>query len=103
MPLLGRLRKVPGRVLPVSAARLAHTLRPGALAVATQVPKQARRPDQLRRPEPMDGRLCRSEEHTSELQSLMRISYAVFCLTKKKSPTTSTTFDRITAYQRSED
>src|SRR3546814_4477853 len=33
---------------------------------------------------------CRSEEHTSELQSLMRISYAVFCLnTKKKAiPTT---------------
>src|SRR3546814_2189263 len=30
------------------------------------------------------GRLCiRSEEHTSELQSLMRISYAVFCLKKK--------------------
>src|SRR3546814_2035960 len=27
----------------------------------------------------------RSEEHTSELQSLMRISYAVFCLTKKKA------------------
>src|SRR3546814_1225192 len=30
--------------------------------------------------------LLRSEEHTSELQSLMRISYAVFCL-KKKKPT----------------
>src|SRR3546814_5796115 len=29
-------------------------------------------------------RLSRSEEHTSELQSLMRISYAVFCLKKKK-------------------
>src|SRR3546814_1270926 len=29
--------------------------------------------------------LTRSEEHTSELQSLMRISYAVFCLKKKKS------------------
>src|SRR3546814_9870864 len=29
-------------------------------------------------------RLNRSEEHTSELQSLMRISYAVFCLKKKK-------------------
>src|SRR3546814_10087503 len=28
---------------------------------------------------------ARSEEHTSELQSLMRISYAVFCLTKKKN------------------
>src|SRR3546814_1736923 len=32
-----------------------------------------------------DGKTkARSEEHTSELQSLMRISYAVFCLTKKK-------------------
>src|SRR3546814_5743574 len=31
----------------------------------------------------LDG-VKRSEEHTSELQSLMRISYAVFCLTKKK-------------------
>src|SRR3546814_2302038 len=30
--------------------------------------------------------LDRSEEHTSELQSLMRISYAVFCLKKKKTP-----------------
>src|SRR3546814_4250105 len=30
------------------------------------------------------GGLFRSEEHTSELQSLMRISYAVFCLQKKK-------------------
>src|SRR3546814_4237157 len=29
----------------------------------------------------------RSEEHTSELQSLMRISYAVFCLNKKKTKT----------------
>src|SRR3546814_5193713 len=30
-------------------------------------------------------RALRSEEHTSELQSLMRISYAVFCLKKKKN------------------
>src|SRR3546814_2024215 len=30
-----------------------------------------------------DGRIGRSEEHTSELQSLMRTSYAVFCLKKK--------------------
>src|SRR3546814_909559 len=30
--------------------------------------------------------MARSEEHTSELQSLMRISYAVFCLTKKTKP-----------------
>src|SRR3546814_1484643 len=32
----------------------------------------------------------RSEEHTSELQSLMRISYAVFCLKKKKQTITKT-------------
>src|SRR3546814_2351002 len=32
----------------------------------------------------------RSEEHTSELQSLMRISYAVFCLKKKKNRTDNT-------------
>src|SRR3546814_9257539 len=32
----------------------------------------------------------RSEEHTSELQSLMRISYAVFCLKKKNKNTTNT-------------
>src|SRR3546814_4504262 len=32
--------------------------------------------------------MVRSEEHTSELQSLMRISYAVFCLKKKNKKTT---------------
>src|SRR3546814_6203306 len=37
--------------------------------------------------------LLRSEEHTSELQSLMRISYAVFCLTKQ---TSILSYDRIT-------
>src|SRR3546814_7180738 len=36
------------------------------------------------RPWPVMGACFRSEEHTSELQSLMRISYAVFCLKKKK-------------------
>src|SRR3546814_3612480 len=36
------------------------------------------------RTEPCFDELARSEEHTSELQSLMRISYAVFCLKKKK-------------------
>src|SRR3546814_7546239 len=33
-----------------------------------------------------DSAASRSEEHTSELQSLMRISYAVFCLKKTKNP-----------------
>src|SRR3546814_13693302 len=40
-------------------------------------PARDREPDEIRRS-------ARSEEHTSELQSLMRISYAVFCLKKKK-------------------
>src|SRR3546814_7505795 len=46
------------------------------------------RPDRgvRRRPHPAD----RSEEHTSELQSLMRTSYAVFCLTKKQQRNTNT-------------
>src|SRR3546814_8507888 len=59
-----------------------------------------RRPDRRKRAKPLEFRTqiatirplsaalgpaedCRSEEHTSELQSLMRISYAVFCLKKK--------------------
>src|SRR3546814_2715496 len=44
----------------------------------------------------------RSEEHTSELQSLMRISYAVFCL-KKKKDTTKTFTNEHTQSQSSED
>src|SRR3546814_5848679 len=39
---------------------------------------------------PMSYSPNRSEEHTSELQSLMRISYAVFCLKKKKKKNTQT-------------
>src|SRR3546814_1624499 len=46
--------------------------------------KSARRTGRGRRREPVRvERAIRSEEHTSELQSLMRISYAVFCLKKK--------------------
>src|SRR3546814_4600777 len=37
------------------------------------------------------GLMQRSEEHTSELQSLMRISYAVFCLKKKRTTKQKTT------------
>src|SRR3546814_4292953 len=48
-------------------------------------------PDGAEQPhEGRDAAYCRkhrSEEHTSELQSLMRISYAVFCLKKKKTQT----------------
>src|SRR3546814_20821086 len=53
-------------------------------------PPAARRVQARRQPPRSHARFCRShrptrsEEHTSELQSLMRISYAVFCLKKKK-------------------
>src|SRR3546814_6601318 len=42
------------------------------------------------RQQPADPAVVRSEEHTSELQSLMRISYAVFCLKKKIHNRTTT-------------
>src|SRR3546814_5579975 len=59
---------------------LGHPLRRrrGPLAVGDDHPQHAKRPDE------QDDEEVRSEEHTSELQSLMRISYAVFCLKKKK-------------------
>src|SRR3546814_6065360 len=59
--------------------RIALERSPG---VEHRVLRRAGRPDQVRDD---GGRARRSEEHTSELQSLMRISYAVFCLKKKKT------------------
>src|SRR3546814_9411901 len=51
----------------------------------------ANRPTRRRPAAPATAvRRDRSEEHTSELQSLMRISYAVFCLKKKKTTTLHT-------------
>src|SRR3546814_8424208 len=41
----------------------------------------------------VDGDIGKSEEHTSALQSLMRISYAVFCLKKNNTITYTTTLD----------
>src|SRR3546814_8056836 len=57
------------------AARRAAYFDPYHAALAAEIAR-------LRRGHP---RVVRSEEHTSELQSLMRISYAVFCLKKKKT------------------
>src|SRR3546814_6116731 len=48
-----------------------------------------------------DADAIRSEEHTSELQSLMRISYAVFCLKKKKTQNKITT--QVTTTQNTSD
>src|SRR3546814_5433607 len=47
-----------------------------------------------------DKSLPRSEEHTSELQSLMRISYAVFCLKKKNKQTTSRCKGKTTPHKK---
>src|SRR3546814_5186096 len=54
-------------------------------ALAESIPKDTR-PEWLIRAIELNKR---SEEHTSELQSLMRISYAVFCLKKKKNKNTT--------------
>src|SRR3546814_4091438 len=51
-----------------------------SVASALSAAGRAGRPSVTRRP---SHKASRSEEHTSELQSLMRISYAVFCLKKK--------------------
>src|SRR3546814_1755328 len=72
-PSLRRRNRARGRARSKArASRRASTLRRGA---ASPRPRERR----CRRSR------GRSEEHTSELQSLMRISYAVFCLKKKKT------------------
>src|SRR3546814_6716610 len=48
----------------------------------------------------LPGNHPRSEEHTSELQSLMRISYAVFCLTKKNNYRTTISNKKLNKKQR---
>src|SRR3546814_6564099 len=66
----------------VPCARTARLLRDGACLHGRL--RHPRLPDRAE-PQPDLQGLWRSEEHTSELQSLMRISYAVFCLKKKKN------------------
>src|SRR3546814_10339390 len=79
-------RRQPGRLAPGEVAcRLAEMMlrrRLGAVdAVAPFGHVQIHFQDPALRPQHLEQR---SEEHTSELQSLMRISYAVFCLKKKQ-------------------
>src|SRR3546814_4129713 len=67
-------------VLPATRGKIFD--RTGTVVLATSIPAQAiwAIPDDAGNASPEQ---LRSEEHTSELQSLMRISYAVFCLKKK--------------------
>src|SRR3546814_9538238 len=55
-------------------------------------------PFEAPRPVSVYGLTGRSEEHTSELQSLMRISYAVFCLKKKNQPKVQTLIPQLNIY-----
>src|SRR3546814_9693274 len=66
-----------GRSLGVADINVAAAFSASALLWVIAAPFWAKRSDRHGR------RAMRSEEHTSELQSLMRISYAVFCLKKK--------------------
>src|SRR3546814_10377459 len=76
-------------VASIDAAKMPNRRRVGVNVMGCGPPFDRRRsPEQVAAEE--GGRLPalrRSEEHTSELQSLMRISYAVFCLKKKKKTT----------------
>src|SRR3546814_5412931 len=69
----------PRRIVPIALVRGARLLRFAVGAPAALLIKIVETD-----PIPQRARVERSEEHTSEPQSLMRISYAVFCLKKKK-------------------
>src|SRR3546814_9667999 len=83
-----RLRRVRTGDRPVMVAD-EHRFNAARLEIAQQPQRflKKRRVDRALRHEHIVQRKDRSEEHTSELQSLMRISYAVFCLKKKKKTT----------------
>src|SRR3546814_2623548 len=92
------VREVPGRVH--EAGQLHHPLHPIEVAAAGRLhlghdvdgAEPGGRLPVLQRQARAELAL-RSEEHTSELQSLMRISYAVFCLKKKNKQNTATSLD----------
>src|SRR3546814_6382279 len=92
-PVRTALVRFAGGVEPRAQTHPAHALPPGARAARDRrrgaVGRGAARRLASRRPARPDAAVARcrgrSEEHTSELQSLMRISYAVFCLKKKKT------------------
>src|SRR3546814_6866356 len=71
----------------IGAAKAERSLK-AAILVENHAGRDQRGPRQMIG-EPIGGAPIRSEEHTSELQSLMRISYAVFCLKIKINITTN--------------
>src|SRR3546814_6398924 len=85
-PVEGQLHRMAGAEgRPPQARGLAGEGAPEGDPEGTRVGAQQRQGRPLQgQGAPGADRGARSEEHTSELQSLMRISYAVFCLKKKK-------------------
>src|SRR3546814_4412519 len=83
-PVIVRLRRHHGHTATAAAFR---SLKENLLAVLRHIDRY------------QHGIGWRSEEHTSELQSLMRISYAVFCLNKKNRQTHATVQYTTTQYE----
>src|SRR3546814_9532415 len=82
----GRVAAIEMRVR-LDSHRLIEEFMIAANVAAAKELERLRQPCMYRvhdKPDPVRLAALRSEEHTSELQSLMRISYAVFCLTKKR-------------------
>src|SRR3546814_5648224 len=75
--------------VPVAADRPLRQQRQGDDRCARSLDPPAAHPRARRDRRNVGTRVGRSEEHTSELQSLIRISYAVFCLKKKTDHTTT--------------
>src|SRR3546814_5989461 len=80
------IRAIDHRLEPLAVHRHVDFAEIGALGVQQHLRTRAIGAEGLR--------INRSEEHTSELQSLMRISYAVFCLKKKNKKKRTKTYNR---------
>src|SRR3546814_11750234 len=89
LPIWSQRRRSP-RDGPVPCREPSRLCRPTATSAdpaANELSPPQLTPYPTSRMHPRRNEDLRSEEHTSELQSLMRISYAVFCLKKKKTQT----------------
>src|SRR3546814_4285598 len=76
------------------ARRVGFQVNPSASRFST-LTRNASSPDTIGPPSAAANCVSRSEEHTSELQSLMRTSYAVFCLKKKNKHMTCQIYNYI--------
>src|SRR3546814_2506540 len=81
------IRRAPSAMTLASLCSRANAADSGSLTSAQRHAGLRLTAIEMPMPEPHNATPYRSEEHTSELQSLMRISYAVFCLKKKTTNT----------------